>query len=286
MIVIGAAKAGTSSMWMYLRVHPQIFMSARKELNFFCDDDWRERLDWYEAQFEEAGEPLRGEASVYYSMHPFKADVASRIAETVPDAKLIYIVRDPVPRAVAHYVQNFAVGYENRPIAEAFADFEADDNEYVCSSRYLSQLSEYLRFFERERILIVDQAELMSDREGVLRRVFAFLDVDETFTSKRFDDLANVREDLMRPTDLSWRLRRTAAARLVRRLPPGLKKRIGQTAKRVFDQPVEQRPELPAELAGRVEDHLRPEIDGLRDWSGLEFPSWSISQRRQTSLGA
>jgi hypothetical protein len=278
-LVIGAAKSGTSSLWMYLREHPEIFMPQRKEVNFLCEPGWRDRLDWYEQHFEGATERVRGEASVYYSMHPFKPDVAAHAFEIAPEAKLIYLVRDPVPRAVAHYVQNVAVGYETRAIDAAFADYEAADNEYVCSSRYASQLREYLRFFPRERIHVADQRDLLTNREQVLRDMFRFLEVDDAFRSERFEELANVREQLMRPTALSWRLRTTAAAGLVRRLPPGLKRPIGQAARRIFDQPVEQRPTLDPVLAAAIEEHLRPEVAELSALTGLGFGSWSISGR-------
>src|SRR4051794_25988719 len=61
LLVIGAAKCGTTSLHEYLALHPDIAMSAKKELNFFTRDDWRDAVDWYDAQFPEA--PVRGESS-------------------------------------------------------------------------------------------------------------------------------------------------------------------------------------------------------------------------------
>src|SRR5205823_11980303 len=91
LLIIGAAKAGTTSLHRYLDLHPSIFMSRSKELQLFNQDDWRERRDWYRAQFPTAA-PVRGESSGAYTMHPVLPCVPERIKATIPDARLIYLV--------------------------------------------------------------------------------------------------------------------------------------------------------------------------------------------------
>src|SRR5215207_2554839 len=94
--IIGAAKCGTTSLWLYLNQHPQIAFSIEKEPAFFVRDDYLDHLDWYESLFEEA--TVVGEASTLYTTFLVHVDVPARIHGMVPDAKLIYMVRDPVER--------------------------------------------------------------------------------------------------------------------------------------------------------------------------------------------
>jgi hypothetical protein len=262
-------------MWSYLAQHPEIFMARQHELNFFNDDDWRERLDWYSSQFAGASEPVRGEKSVYYTMYPYKPSVADRIREVIPDVKLIYLVRDPVARIVSHYVQAVVQGVEHRPLDEAVAPVGDPANWYLCTSRYASQLREYLRVFAPEQILVIDHADLAADRGAALSRVFGFLGVDETFRPD-LDRRMITRERQRKPTAVGWRLSQSAAANAIRRLPDPVGATLAETARRVFYRPVEQRPELDPALEGRLTELLRPEAQELREITGLPLSSWAV----------
>src|SRR5437588_11576552 len=97
LIIIGAAKAGTTSLHYYLDHHPQVHMAKiagakDKEMSHFWRDDWQERRAWYESHFD-VPEPVRGEASVAYAHFAYHPDVPRRIHETIPDVPLIYMVR-------------------------------------------------------------------------------------------------------------------------------------------------------------------------------------------------
>ena len=275
-LIIGAGKCGTTSLWWYLAEHPQIFMPERHELNFFSDPDWRNRLDWYEAQFADADQPLRGEKSVHYTMYPYRRSVAADVHEMVPDAKLVYLVRDPIPRAISHYVQALVMGTEERPIDEAFGDLDDPANEYVCAGRYASQLREFLRFFPADRIFVADQADLLKDRQQTLSRLFRFLGADDTYQPERLAEMKLKRERQVKQTALGWRLRNTAAANMIRRLPAPIGGPVINMARRVVYRPVEQNPELAPELRQRLTEILRPEAKDLREITGLSLASWSV----------
>ena len=116
LLIIGAAKCGTTSLHAYLDQHPDVFMArpgpdsrGEKEMRFFWRDDWYERLDWYQEQFDPRAR-VRGEATPSYAHYPYLRDVPRRIHSLVPDARFIYIVRDPIERIVAHWVQARADG--------------------------------------------------------------------------------------------------------------------------------------------------------------------------------
>ena len=103
LIVIGAQKCGTSSLELYLDLHPEIAMARPKqyELNFFSwEDVWRRGVGWYEQQFRDA--PVRGEKSNGYSAWPFWPFVPERMKDVIPDARLIYLLRDPIERLITN----------------------------------------------------------------------------------------------------------------------------------------------------------------------------------------
>jgi hypothetical protein len=99
LIVIGAMKAGTTSLHAYLSLHPEIFMSANKEPRFFTEEwNWHKGLEWYEAQFPERV-TIRGESTPDYTKLPEIRNVPERIHSLIPDVRLIYLVRDPIDRS-------------------------------------------------------------------------------------------------------------------------------------------------------------------------------------------
>ena len=162
--MIGGLKCGTTSLHHYLNLHPQIAMSRPKELNFFVAElNWELGPEWYASHFDRAA-AVRGESSPHYTNLPRFAGVAERMRELLGgDARLIYMVRDPIERMLSHYLHNVGGGYESRPLEAALAD---PDSAYVARSRYAMQLEPYLSAFERERVLIVANEELRERARG------------------------------------------------------------------------------------------------------------------------
>lgn len=173
-------------------------MSAVKETNFFAGPangipypvGRVERREDYEALFDPSY-PVRGEASPSYASAPRRPGVPERIKATVPDARFVYLVRDPISRTVSQYQMLAAAGKERRSFAAAIGALdEADPYAYhlTCQSFYARQLELYLAEFTAERILVLDQADLLGDREATLRTVFTFLGVDPGFSSAEFGE--------------------------------------------------------------------------------------------------
>jgi Sulfotransferase domain len=187
LVVIGAKKSATTSLYHYLAAHPEIAMAREKELDFFvAERNWSRGVGWYRQQFD-AGAAVRGEASPYYTALPHHRGVAERMAGVIPDVRLVYVVRDPIERLISHHHMRVTTGRERRPLAAAIADLS--ESPYVAQGRYWMQLEPYLRSFEAEQVLVVDQDELGRDRGAVLRRVFGFLGVEPGFVSPAFDEL-------------------------------------------------------------------------------------------------
>jgi hypothetical protein len=190
-VVIGAMKTGTSSLASYLRVHPQVFMTTPKEPGFFSMR-WDKGLGWYEALFDGAGDAVaRGEASTNYTKAPSLPHVPERMAQVIPDAKLVYVVRNPVPRIRSHYVHNAANKGERRKIGIAVRD----NPDYLDFSRYAYQLRLFLEHYPRESILVVSSERLRTDREASLKDVFQFVGIDSGVT------ITNVHQEFNRGAD-------------------------------------------------------------------------------------
>lgn len=289
-LIIGSMKCGTSSLHHYLGEHPQIQkLPAMKETNFFSGPPEGipyppgskriERLDDYERLFDPAFD-VRGEASPCYALYPRRRGVPDRIKELVPDAKLIYLVRDPVDRAVSHYRFRVAVEAERRSLRDALTDFTDPYSLYTCAGLYATQLEQYLRCFRDERILVVDQADLLTNRQATLSEIFKFLSVDSSFVSLRFNEEANTGDELNTYSYFVILHRRVQGSLLLQRLvlqrlSPGLRRSLRRSIQRVFSQPLAP-PELDDDTRSRLQELYSEEVDRLRALTGKRFPTWSL----------
>lgn len=170
-VVIGAMKCGTSALHSLLGEHPQIGVAAAKELNFFAGKWWR-GIAWYASRFPPA--PARGETSPAYTSPSFP-EAAGRLRATLPEARLIYMLRDPLERAISQYLHHRRDGTEPRPLAEALLD---PGSQYVARSRYWRRLEPFAERFPHSRIMVVAQERLRLRPAELLAELDRFLDVD------------------------------------------------------------------------------------------------------------
>jgi Sulfotransferase domain len=276
LIVIGAQKCGTTSLHYYLDLHPEIAMARAKELDFFVTrGSWAKGLDWYTRQFDPAA-PVRGESSPSYTNYPRDNGVAERLHATVPDAKLIFLVRDPVERIISQYVHEYTKGNENRPIEETLADDLLADR-YINRSKYFLQLEQYLRFFEPSRIEVVAQAELLLERPATMRRIFEFLEVDPSFSHPNFAALKHRTRDRRRNTWAGEAV--TFMARNATRPFYRPSRQIAWKAERLLVFPFArkvERPGLTEHLREELIRELRDDANLLRQLTGQKFRDWCV----------
>lgn len=156
-ILIGAMKAGTTTLFRRLAEVDGIQLPETKEPHFFSlDGRWARGQQWYESLFRGCT-GITGEASASYS-NAARADVtAERMASVVPDAKILYAIRDPVERMRSHYRHQVLRARETRPLGRALADSE---NEYLACSLYGEVLKAYRTSFPAEQILVYRLDEL------------------------------------------------------------------------------------------------------------------------------
>jgi hypothetical protein len=238
-ITIGTMKGGTSALHSYLHEHPEVGMSKPKETNFFCrpDHDGHD-LAWYRGLFSGSG-PQFGESSPNYTKRHLFDGVVERMQLVLPDIRLIFLARDPIDRAVSHFLHNVAKG---RVSSRGFSSYFDDlDNPALLTSRYDYQLEPFVQAYGLDRLLVMASEDLRDDRAGALKRVFAFLGVDPEFTSPSFTIDRHVTATKM--------------------------EKAGESL---------DRPTLTERQHEAIAEHLRPDIDRFRARVGQDFAHWSV----------
>jgi hypothetical protein len=276
LIIVGGLKCGTTSIHHYLGLHPEIQMSKPKELNFFVEElNWDLGLDWYASRFDDRF-AVRGESSPHYTNLPRFEGVPARIREHCPDARLIYMVRDPIKRILSHWVHATGAGYETRELVPTLS---ATDSSYIHRSLYWMQLQPYLELFDRGQIEVITQEELQGERGETMRRAFGFAGVDESFTSEQFDrewekssakqgDKYQVMERLVKLPGLR------SLDRNFDRLPESLRW-IVEKVVHDPEKPPAPKPKLPDDLFETLRGRFGADVAGLQEFAGREFKGWN-----------
>lgn len=205
-IIIGAQKAGTTSLFEYLRRHPELSLPSGKEVPFFSHEPARARGwdDYMRNAFALADPNSKwGTATPQYMVgglwdqlnpvpggEPFdERTVPMRIRERAPDVRLIAILRDPVERAQSHHRMTRMNDLDKRQFSDAVDDLlrpEAleqarreprETTGYVTWGEYGRILAAYFDIFRREQMLVLFTEELENAPEQLLRRIYEFLDV-------------------------------------------------------------------------------------------------------------
>ena len=280
-LVIGAMKAGTTSLHHYLAAHPQVFMPKVKELDFFTEElGWARGWDWYRRQFSAADADIKavGEASTSYTKYPRYPGPAELIGRHLPDARLIYVVRDPFERIRSHYQHNVAIGQEERPIDDAVRL----NSVYIDYSRYAMQIERYLEFFDRSQMLLLTSEGLRFSRGETIRSVLAFIGVDEDETIGNLDEEFYRTEDRPAYGRILGSTRRMLKERFPRAvglwrgrfLPPWLKKRLGRPVRSASSL---SEVTISGTTKGLISRELVEDVQRLRAHMRGEFDGWGIA---------
>lgn len=203
-LIIGAAKAGTTSLYNWLNQHPQIYMTPIKETNFFAFEGedisypqgtisesylagFKTSYDSYIEQFQGVSTEIAiGDASPSYLYH---SNASKRIQSYLPNVKIIAILRDPVDRAYSQFLHHILADFENcSDFSEALKEEKNRINNhwwwgffYTEGGFYYTQLTRYFDLFDPAQIRIFLYEDLINNRPEFLRNIFNFLNVDETF---------------------------------------------------------------------------------------------------------
>lgn len=290
-IIFGASRSGTTGLYTYLKQHPDVFMSPKKETNFFAyegralacqgpgadyvNNSVTELAD-YEALFaKSAGAKARGEASPLYL---YEAGTAERIRNRLPDVKLIAILRNPIEQAYSHFL------YARRQMIEPLEDFEAAlDAEqsrvdagwqpmfrYARFPRYAEQLNRYFDVFPKEQIKIFLYEDFQERPLAVLKDVFRFIGVDDGF-SPDIDYRPNAGGNPRSPLIQDMVMKPGPAAQLAAFFVPAAMRSRVRDAISTWNM---TREECPPNSRARLQRELSDEIRSLQSMIGRDLSGW------------
>lgn len=291
--IIGAAKAGTTTLYHQLGSHPDIFFPQKKEPNFFslngspprCPEQGAERIILnsvfnqaeYEKLYEGSAAPIRGDASPSYLYSPA---APSAIATKVPDARIVVILRDPAERAFSAYLHMRAQGAETARNFSQALDAEPDHiaenwwfiSHYLTASKYAHQLERYYDHFPRENIKIIDFEALGTNSAQVARDVAVFLGLSPEFVvaSGRFNETSEIKNPFMKKLLVQQGFGIRALKSL---LPKQYRARWKEQLKSVF---AGTRPTLSRADRSRIISELEDDISRVERLTGLSFGHWRM----------
>lgn len=183
LFICGAPRAGTTSLHRYLRQHPNVCMSRRKETGVFLEN-YDKGVQWLTSNYltHYKDEPVVGESTTGHMQHP---PSARRMAETVPDANLVFILRDPVERIYSHYRFHRQSGQLGAD--ETFSDLIRDEERewrriQIDNGCYHKHLTRFEQYFPRRQMKIFLHRDLKADAVSVARALYDFVGVDSTFS--------------------------------------------------------------------------------------------------------
>ena len=262
-VIIGAMKCATSTLHDQLARAPGVSMSEPKEPNFFSDEPiWSKGLGYYDSLFAEMPkDDIKGESSTHYTKLPTYPRCADRLHEHLPDAKLIYVMRDPIDRIVSQYIHEWSQHAiaQDCPIDDAIRKHE----ELVDYSRYAMQLWPYIERYGKDRILPVFFERLMDNPQAEFERVGRFLGLESGIRWHEHD-AKNVSAQRQRMNPLLTSVLRIRAIQTVRRavLPESMRAKIRSR------WTMNERPKLSESSIAWLHEQLDPDINRLGEWLG------------------
>ena len=285
-VIIGAAKAGTTALYWYLAEHPQVFMSPVKETNFFAyglDDEGNtlygdpdlhrfpvQTSAAYGELFSGAGDALAiGEASPIYLECP---QSAARIRQTLPEARIICGLREPVDRAYSDYLMYLrARGRRLDPARDltASSDWARPDSHWMQISKYHEALSRYFDRFPREQIHIFLFDDFRSDVLGCVRDVYRSIGVYPGFVP----DLDTPHNIGGMPANRTLEKVFTSGS-VKKALEPWIPRRAADMARRLRTKNLKKAPPLPKELKAELSRHFRDDIGKTSELIRRNLDHW------------
>lgn len=271
-LIIGAPKAGTTSLWHLMRQHPDVFLCEPKEPKFFnWETNYARGWDWYLSLFKQAKtEKAIGEASTGYSRVESYPDVPERIAEALPDARIIYIVRHPLGRIESGWLQCL---HTAKPMPRSFKRAVRCYRPLIESTRYWRNLNAYRKYFSDDKILLLFFEDIKAEPRNVLRRTFGFLGVDPDYPIVGANVVWNRSVDKEMDRSLVTAARRLPGFGWLREVTPAKVRAYLRRCKRVA---VPARPEWDVDTRRWVLEQVREDAEAILKYAGKNPDFWKF----------
>ncbi|MBR9832567.1 sulfotransferase domain-containing protein [bacterium] len=268
LLIVGAMKAGTSSLHDYLNLHPDVYMSEPKEIHYYADGVYGVKSkEWYTSFFKSDKKIVGTTPQSYTKCHnKYYQNIPERIFKDTPNVKLIYIVRDPIKRYESHVLESYHCDTPED------VEYSKSSGNYIKTSMYGMQLKEYLKYFDLKQFYILSLEDLHANRLKELNKIFKFLGVSQLDDEKLFDFEANVAESKEIPTEVKQKW----IVRLTTKLSPYLGRRLANYLSAKFYAFQLKKPVLTKEEKESLELLLRDDIIEFKKITGKSFDQWSI----------
>lgn len=273
LLIIGAMKAGTTSLYMDLTSHPRVYRAEDKEPHALCSDavlTESGRAAYGNSYANLSSQTIVPDASTGYSKRPDQEGVVDRAVKTLPDGfRVIYVVRHPIDRIISQHHHEYTAG-------TASADFNAEvrnESKYLNYSRYAYQLTPWLEALGRDRVLVLKFEDYIESRSETMEKVRQFLDLDDQVISEDQTQVYN--KTAGKPVrnrfwDLVFHSR--AYRLMVRRV---LSPRVRLTLMQWFLPKGSLQPEAPSpETISWLREQLQPDLTELQEMLELGVPLW------------
>ena len=286
LFLIGAMKSGTTYLRKLLQSHPDIFMCEPDEPSYFVEqrqlraiwpDMWAHGLwrseERYLALFAAAGDAaILGEASTNYAKRPLVLGVPERIHAFNPEARFVYLLRDPVERTISHYWHMVRHHAEHRPMLEAIRR----DPQFVAVSHYAMQLMPFLERFGPDRIAVVTHERLIADPTATMNMVYAWLGVDTAAADRSgFAQAENVAPDVVSVPRWLGVPRRMRQSPALRTIMPRIPVTIHTALHRLTTTDIRRQSVDVTETVAFLQSLQRRQTDDLMRLLGRTFPEWT-----------
>lgn len=285
LFLIGAMKSGTTTLHELLAQHPQVVMSEPKEPCYFVEPEllrshwpemwrrgyWKDEAAYLALFPERPGALYYGESSTDYTKSPRLPGVAERLSAFSPDARILYVMRDPIERTLSHYWHMVELRGEKRPPMEAIQG----EPHYTEVSHYAYQLQPYIEHFGLARIRLLTFEALKADPGGTLREVCDWLGVATEFQPSDLHLASNVTPPIVQQKRPGLgaldAFRRSALWDSVGRFVPPSVRKVGV---RMVEKSVAPKSVDTSDVKRHLRALQRPQVEALTRLAGRSFPEW------------
>lgn len=269
LIVIGAMRAGTTSLHNWLMQCSGVSLPKMKETDFFIEGkNWSRGFDWYRGLFDTS--KVTAEISPNYSKRDVFPGVPEKVALANPHTRLVYVVRDPVDRAVSQYQHSWLA--DGMPDPEDLPDTH-DEDHILASSRYAYQMEAWLEHFPPDSLLLIDFADLVEFPLETLQAVAGHAGFEPPQMLPENPTLNSSAE--LRRMPAWWQtFRESRIGTQLRSVAPG---QLVRAARNAIGAP--QRtgpPKIPNDLRERFAEILSEDASEFRKLTGRDFSNWHV----------
>jgi len=290
-IIAGAPKCGTTALWMYLKEHPEVYMTNPiKEPRFFSDargelekaalgagpirsGTFHKGLKWYESLFTASSDkPVRGEGSTQY----FSVESSPKLIKSfLPDVKLIFLLRDPSERVYSHYWQEYKLGLKFPTFANMVKSNHPRLEHYCHVSCYKTHLKRYYDVFSNSHILVLLDVDLRKKPLETIQKAYEFVGVDTEFVPSclgtRFNKQMKPRLRL-----LQRMITNISASRLSDIFPDGSRPCLRWVTRSIRHMNLlpNEVPPLPKEIRAQLRDRFLDDIAYVEELQKCDLNAW------------